>query len=65
MIWLAIFLCVFCIISCKGNLGGNSSQEETSQTIYSLKMEDAGERPRVIVTTDGETDDKASFLRFL
>lgn len=41
------------------------SQEEMSQIIYSLKMEDARKRPRVIVTTDGETDDRASFVRFL
>jgi hypothetical protein len=36
-----------------------------AQIIYSLKLEDARKRPRVIVTTDGESDDKCSFVRFL
>ena len=38
---------------------------EMAQIIYSLKLEDARRRPRVIVTTDGESDDKCSFVRFL
>jgi inosine-uridine nucleoside N-ribohydrolase len=41
------------------------SPEEMADIIYSLKLEDARYKPRIIVTTDGETDDKASFLRFL
>ena len=39
--------------------------EQMAQIIYSLKLEDARKRPRVIVTTDGESDDKCSFVRFL
>lgn len=41
------------------------SPEEMAQVLYSLKLIDARNRPRVIVTTDGETDDKCSFVRFL
>ena len=41
------------------------SPEELAQIIYSLKLEDARKRPRIIVTTDGESDDKCSFVRFL
>jgi hypothetical protein len=41
------------------------SPEEMAQIIYSLKLEDSRKRPRIIVTTDGESDDKCSFVRFL
>lgn len=37
------------------------SPDEMAEIIYSLKLEDARQRPRIIATTDGETDDKASF----
>ncbi len=39
--------------------------QEMAQVLYSLKLIDSRERPRVIVTTNGESDDKCSFLRFL
>jgi inosine-uridine nucleoside N-ribohydrolase len=41
------------------------SPQEMAQSIYALKLEDARRRPRIIVTTDGESDDKCSFVRFL